>query len=91
MDSSGGEIIPRYEEPNPFGYTEVQKAKRTKAIRDAMKDYSHLPRMWVEWMYDVIENKPVEEVTRIMNNNEWDKDPETPFRLGGVEKSMTVE
>lgn len=90
-ESNGDTIeIPRYQEPNPFGYTEIQKAKRNKAIRDAMKDYPHLPRLWIEWMYDVIENKPSDEVTRIMENNEWDKPPEKPHQNGGVMKSMEV-
>ncbi len=43
--------IPRHTESNPFGYTEVQKAKRNKAIRDAMRDYPHLPKLWISWMY----------------------------------------
>lgn len=82
--------IPRHQESNPFGYTESQKAKRNKAIRDAMKDYPHLPRMWIEMMYDVIENKPVSEVEEIMDKNLWDIPPEKSHEMGGVIKTMEV-
>lgn len=82
--------IPRHTESNPFNYTEVQKAKRNKAVRDAMKDYPQLPRMWIEMMYDVIENKPVSEVDDIMNNNLWDKPPEKKHDFGGTVKCMEV-
>ncbi len=82
--------IPRYTEPNPFNYTEIQKAKRNKAIRDAARDYPHLPRLWVEWMYDVVENKPVSEVEEIMEKNLWDKPPENTHDFGGVIQTMEV-
>ena len=83
--------IPRYKESNPFNYTEVQKAKKNKSVRDAMKEYPDLPRLWIEWMYDVIENKPVSEVENIMNNNLWDVAPDKQHDLGGITKTMTVE
>lgn len=90
-ESNGDTIdIPRYQEPNPFNYTELQKAKRNKAIKDAMKDYPHLPRLWIEWMYDVVENKPVNEVEEIIEKNLWDAPPDKPHKLGGVMKSMEV-
>lgn len=90
-ETNGNTIdIPRYQEPNPFGYTEIQKATRNKAIRDAMKDYPHLPRLWIEWMYDVTTNMPSNELTRIMENNEWDAEPEKKHTMGGVVKSMEV-
>jgi NADH:ubiquinone oxidoreductase subunit len=83
--------IPRYKPNNPFNYSEFDKSKRAKAIRDAEKDYPTVPPMWIEWLYDVIENKDPEEVKRIIENNEWDKEPEQKHTLGGTLKSMVIE
>ena len=83
--------IPRHKPNNPFNYSEFDKSKRAKAIRDATRDYPTLPPMWVEWLYDVIENKGEEELKRIIKNNEWDKEPEQKHDLGGTLKSMVID
>jgi len=63
--------IPRHKQENPYKYTEVQLAKRKGDIRAMIKDYPTVPPMWVEWIYDVITNKPQEEVEKIMNEGLW--------------------
>lgn len=83
--------IPRHVESNPFNYTEKQKAIRRKAIKDMGRDYPNLPHLWIEWLYDVIQNKPVSEVEEIMEKNLWDKPPENSYDMGGVVKAMTIE
>jgi len=83
--------IPRHKPNNPFNYSEFEKSKRAKAIRDAEKDYPSVPPLWIEWLYDVIQNKDAEEVKRIIENNEWDKEPEHKYQQGGVLQSMVVE
>jgi len=65
--------FPRYEEPNHFNYTNLELAKRKKAINDALKDYPNLPAKWIEWVYDLIENKPADEVKKIINEGLWEK------------------
>lgn len=90
-DETTVQEIPRYEMPNPFNYTEQQKSVRAKAIRDAIKDYPNVSPMWIEWIYDVIQNKDPEEVQRIMDNNEWDVPPEKQHDQGGVVKSLVIE
>jgi len=75
--------IPRCPEPrNPYNYTELEKAKKALAIKDAVRDYPRLPEKWIEWMYDTIENKPKEEVDRIINEKLWEK-PIKPDRMTG--------
>mgnify|MGYP003677808427 CR=1 FL=1 len=64
---------PRHEPENPYSYTMVQLAKRTKALKDIAKDYPYMNSEWSKWIYDVIENMPQEEVQEIMDKNLWDK------------------
>ena len=64
--------IPRFVEKNFYNYNSLQLATRKKAIRDAEKDYPHLSPKYIEWMYDIVENKPKEEVEDIINNKLWE-------------------
>ena len=92
LPSSSTDIeIPRHVEANPFNYTEKQKAVRRKAIKDMGRDYPNLPHLWIEWLYDVIQNKPVSEVEEIIEKNLWDVPPETSHDTGGAIKAMTIE
>lgn len=68
--------IPRHKPSNPYNYTKVDLAKRKKALIDIERDFPNVPKMWAEWLYDVIENMPPEEVERIINNGEWEKPSE---------------
>ena len=83
--------IQRHKPNNPFNYSEFEKSKRAKAVRDAERDYPTVPPMWIEWLYDVIENKNPDELKRIIENNEWDKEPENKYDTGGILKSMVIE
>ena len=67
------EELPRYQPENPYNYTNVELAKRTKAIKDIHKDYPTVNVAWAEWLYDTIENMPEAEVQEIMEKNLWDK------------------
>ena len=92
LSSSSTDIeIPRHVESNPFNYTEKQKAVRQKAIKDMGRDYPNVPHLWLAWLYDVIQNKPVSEVEEIMEKNLWDKPPEKSHDIGGAIKAMTIE
>ena len=82
--------LPRYKAENPYGYTKVQLAKRKTDIKALLKDYSNVPPMWVEWMYDVIENMPKEEQERIINEGLWEKQGKFAKPLGGVFNSVEV-
>ena len=65
--------LPRYQPENPYNYTSVELAKRTKAIKDIQKDYPNVNVSWAEWIYDVVGNMHEDEVMEIMNKNLWDK------------------
>lgn len=82
--------IPRYEEKNPFNYTKVELAKRKKAIRDAEKDYPGVPALWIEWMYDLIENKGEKEIERIIESGEWADELNKDREFGGTKVACEV-
>ena len=82
--------IPRYEEKNPFNYTKVELARRKKAIRDAEKDYPGVPALWIEWMYDLIEQKGEDEIERIIENGEWSKEINEERQFGGTQATCEV-
>ena len=65
------EEFERYKAKNPYNYSEMDLAKRSKALKDLEKDYPTVPSLWLEWLYDVIENKPKEEVEDMINNKLW--------------------
>ena len=72
MSVSITEEFPRYEAPNPFKYSKIQLAQRTKALRDMHRDYPNLPESWLEMVYDYHENTPKEEVEQIINEGKWE-------------------
>ena len=74
------EELPRYQPENPYNYTSVELAKRTKALKDIHKDYPTVNAAWAEWLYDVIEHMPAEEVTQIMSENLWDRPRDKPAK-----------
>ena len=38
-------------------------------LKDIQKDYPTVNAAWIQWLYDVIESMPEEEVKQIMNKN----------------------
>ena len=72
MSISVDEEIPRHKPDNPFQYTPLQLATRSKALRDLKRDYPHLPDGWLEMVYDYNENTPKEEVEEVINSGKWD-------------------
>ena len=84
------EEFERYKEPNSFNYTELELAKRKKALIDAEKDFPLVPPKWIEWMYDVLEQKDEEEVKKIIENKEWEKKLNNDRMLSGTLKSVEI-
>lgn len=84
------DTIPRHEEENPYNYTKVEKAERSKAIKDMAKDYPHLPHGWLEMVYDFWKNTPEEQVTKIINDGTWEKPGRFSNSTGGVINAMEV-
>jgi len=84
------EEFERYKEPNPFNYSELELAKRKKALIDAEKDFPNVPPKWIEWLYDVLEQKGEEEVKKIIENKEWEKKLNNKRMLSGTLKSVEV-
>jgi len=78
------EGVPRYVAPNPYNYDKLQIATRTSAIKAMIKDYPTVPPMWVEWLYDVITNKPQEEVEKIIKEGLWEGPSKFAKAAGGT-------
>lgn len=82
--------LPRYQKSNPYNYTEVQLSKRKRDIKAMIADYPTVNGMWCEWLYDVIENMPPEEVENIINNKLWEKPSKFSKALGGTSNAVEV-
>lgn len=76
--------LPKYEAPNPYNYTKVQLAKRKKDIKAMIRDFPTVSPMWCEWIYDVIENTPKEEVEKIINEGLWEGPSKFSKAQGGL-------
>jgi hypothetical protein len=84
--------IPRYEEPNPFNYTPLQKSIRNNEIDKFVEKYPHLPTRWIEWCFDIVNNRPIEETRKIIESGELEKPPEVAWHKGGIiENSVSIE
>jgi len=79
--------IPRHKQENPFDYSDLELAKRKKAILDASRDYPHLPPSWVEMAYDIVENNEFEELKEKVNSSE----PKIRENGGLLENSITID
>jgi hypothetical protein len=68
--------LPRHQPSNIYNYCKTDLAKRKKALIDIERDFPKVPKLWAEWLYDVMEHMPPEEVERIINSGEWEKSSE---------------
>ena len=82
--------IPRAKRPNPFNYDNLQFAVRDKAVRDMERDFPTVPQKWLEWLYDTIENKPKDEVERIIKEGLWEKNIKERMGGGVIKDAMQV-
>jgi len=82
--------IPRAKRPNPFNYDNLQFAVRDKAIKDLERDFPKVPQKWLEWLYDTIENKPKEEVEKIIKEGLWEKKIKERLEGGVIKDAMKV-
>ena len=76
--------LPRYTPPNPYNYTKVQIAKRRRDMKAIIRDFPTVSPMWCEWIYDIIENTPPEEVEKIINEGLWEVPSKFAKAQGGV-------
>jgi hypothetical protein len=83
--------LPKYEAPNPYNYSKIQMAKRKRDIKAMINDYPNVNAMWCEWLYDVIENTPPEEVEEIIKSGAWEVPSKHHSKAkGGVLHSVEV-
>ena len=82
--------IPRYQKENPYNYSKTDLAKRERDIKAMIRDYPTVNAMWVEWLYDVIENTPKDEVENIINNGLWEKESKFSKATSGVFNTVEI-
>lgn len=82
--------LPKYKPENVYNYTSLQLAKRKRDIKAMIKDYPSVSSMWCEWLYDVIENTPKEEVDKIINEGLWEGPSKFAKAPGGVLNTVEV-
>lgn len=82
--------LPKHEPSNPYNYTKVQYAKRTRDIKAMLRDFPTVPPMWAEWLYDVIENTPQDEVEAIINEGKWEVPSKFKEAPGGILNTVEV-
>ena len=83
-----GTDLPRAKMPNPYNYTNMQLAKRKRDLKALTNDYPGVNPMWAEWIYDVIENMPHEEVEEIVNKGLWEGPSKFHTAPGGILNSV---
>ena len=76
--------VPRHSPSNPYNYTNVELAKKKKALIDAQRDFPNVPAQWIEWMYDVVEHMPADEAEEIINKGLWETQGVHSEAKGGV-------
>ena len=81
----------RYKEKNHYNYTDYELSIKKKAIRDAIRDYPHVPEMWINWAYDVVEKgHSTEEIQDIIKNKKWEGKPKERALGGQIVGSVEV-
>ena len=74
--------IPRYEMPNPRGYTNLQIEEKRKQVKKLHKDYPNVPEYYLEMLYDYLFSKDEETLKKMINENvhgEPAKNPRVPI------------
>ena len=65
--------IPRYQNNNPYNYSQQELTKRKKSLIDIQRDFPNVNSEWTKWLYDMVENMPEEEVKNIIDKGLWEK------------------
>ena len=84
------DIFPRHKEDNPYNYSNLEKAERSKALKDMERDYPNLPYGWLEMVYDHWKNTPKEEQEEIINSGKWEGKSKFRNNSGGVIQALQV-
>ena len=66
------EVIPRHVPDNPYNYSKDTLAKRSKQMKEMIRDYPHLPLGWIEMVLDFGINTPDDKIDKIINEGLWE-------------------
>jgi len=81
--------ISRKEIPNPYGYSNLEIAERNEMLENMLRSHPTIPFKWLEYVYDLVKNKPEEDIKKIINEGLWEK-PIKERLNQGVSKSIEV-
>ena len=72
MDPTQTEEIPHHQAENPYNYTKIQLARRTKDVKELEKHYPSLPPSWLDMVWDYCENTDPEELQRVIESGQFE-------------------
>ena len=56
----------------PTECPKIKEIRREKEIKAAHPDFPRLPKLWIEWMWDVVDKMPKEEQDEIISKGLWE-------------------
>ena len=56
----------------PMECPKIKEIRREKEIKAAHRDFPSLPRLYIEWMWDVLDKMPKEEQDEIISKGLWE-------------------
>ena len=65
--------MPRHEEEDPLGLTNVQIEERKAAVREIMAVHPHISGQWVEYLWNYLRDCTEEECRHMVNAGELKK------------------
>lgn len=74
--------VPRYEMPNPRGYTNLQLEDKKKQVKKLHADFPNVPEYYLEMLYDYLASKDEETLKKMVDENvhgEPAKNPRVPI------------
>mgnify|MGYP003627820517 CR=1 FL=1 len=74
------DVLPKYKEPNPRNYTEMQLARKRLETRQMVKQYPEVSPQWIGWCWDFIENTSKERIAEIIETKEFENRPQKEGR-----------
>jgi len=83
--------IPRYEMPNPRGYTNLELEEKAKRIKNLEKEYPNVPPYWMDMLYDYLSKKDDEELKKMINEDKHGEAAKNPRIPEPAEIGITIE
>ena len=70
--------VPRYEMPNPRGYSNLQLEDKRKQVKKLHMEYPKVPEYYLGMLYDYLASKDEETLKKMVNENVHGEPPRNP-------------